>query len=147
MVPAQLRWSAIALLGIAFQSAAADSVRITYRSGYPLPGLSSEASEVVVDRPTTWPESRAEVDLYFLSVVDLANQIAQQPDCGAMPLHTPTVTIQVQVGALALSRVCPYSLTGVPSRIGATADELAHNAAFERLLALTIQRTRALFRK
>jgi hypothetical protein len=144
MTHTPLRSLAIALSAMAIQCLAADSVRVTYHPGYPLPGLSTERVEVVVTRSFTWPGSDAEIDKYFNSVTKIVAQLEQRSNCGVMPIHSPTVTVRIDQGDHTFSRVCAVLGTGAPMRLNASPEEVAHDQAFERLLKLTVERSNAL---
>ena len=141
----QLHFLAIALLFTGLQCYAADSVRITYDPGYPPPGVSTERAVVLVNRTFTWPGSDAEIDKYFNAVAEIV-AILEKTNCPPA-MHSPTVSVQIDLGDRSLSRECGLSATGVSTSIGASAGELANKQALERLLKLTIERSNALLRQ
>jgi hypothetical protein len=67
----RLQLLAIPLSAFALHCSAADSVRLTYNPGYPLPGISTERAEILVTRTFTWPGSNAEIDKYFNAVSEI----------------------------------------------------------------------------
>jgi len=137
---------AVALLAIALQCSAADSVRLTYNPGYPLPGLSTERTEVVVTRTFTWPGSSAEIDKYFNAVSEIVT-VLEQSNCGVLAIHAPTVTVRIDLGDRSLSLECALSASGVPTDIDAPPGQLVQKQAFDRLLKLTIERSNAMLRQ
>jgi hypothetical protein len=64
-----------------------------------------------------------------------------------MAIHSPTVTVRIDLGDRSLSRECALSASGVPTDIDAPPEQLVHKKAFERLLKLTVERSNAMLRQ
>jgi hypothetical protein len=126
---------------------AEDLVRLTYRPGYPPPGTSTAHTEVTVTRTFQWPGAKGETDSYFEAITELLARLEAQADCGPMPIHAATVTVDVSIGSRTLRRKCAVEGSRVPVFQGATQQQSAHNQAFEQLLKLTIARSNAMFAK
>ena len=143
--PAGLRLAFLALIVVALLCVADDSVRLTYKPGYPLPGTSTAHAETTVRRTSEWKGAQGDIDSYFATVSDLVARLGKQPDCGPMPIHAATVTVDVSVGSMTFWRECAMEHLRIPIAQAATPRQLEHNLAFERLVTLTIERSNATF--
>jgi hypothetical protein len=142
-----LRLTVLALSFTSMTCLADDSVRLTYRPGYPPPGVSTTHADVVVSRTFEWKGAKGEIDLYFGAVAELIDLLEKQKDCGPMPIHAPTVTVNVNMGSRHFRRECAVEKSRIPVFENATPQQLAQNQAFEQLLRLTIERSNAMFAK
>src|SRR5262245_28679443 len=98
-----MRYLSLFVLVFGFTAARADdSIRITYSSGYPMPGYSTEDSEIAVSRKSVGPTrpSQSDIDRYFDSVRRVLESANSGPAWEPPPaLHADVVKVEIVLGA------------------------------------------------
>jgi hypothetical protein len=116
-----------------------DVVRITFHSGYPMPGTSVENVLVEVRRHTSKPERPSEVDRYFEGVrkaLDDARAVERWTP--PIPLHTPMVKVDITLGPRRYILEAPWSERGPEMAINPAEVDRRHFAALETILASSV---------
>ena len=117
-----------------------DAIRITFHSGYPMPGTSVENVVVEVRRHTSKPESPGDVDRYFEGVRKVLDDArALERWTPPIPLHTPMVKVEVTLGPRRYILEAPWSERGPEIAINAAEVDRRHFAALETILASSVR--------
>jgi hypothetical protein len=133
------------LLTLVLSTAQADdSVRITYVSGYSLPGASDEHSEILVSRksygPTKAPR-RSDIDTYFDAVRNVLDSARALPVWEAVPpLHADEVRVEILLGTRKHTFSAGYGAKGPVIHLDASESDQRHLEALRAILRLTTQR-------
>jgi hypothetical protein len=137
------RRAAILILGCeAFACTAADSVRVKFRPGYPLSGVSVETSEVVVTRESRGNFRDVAVDLYFAEVKSALAEAGGKASCTEFAVDFPVVTIQIELEGQFTTLECnPLPLDSTISS-EETYPESIRQRTFQRIVKLTLERAK-----
>ena len=120
-----------------------DSIRITFASGYPMPGSSTETSNVYITRESgdyAEPSRKSEIDSYFellRKTLDEAKTPAVWEPAPAM--HADTVRVEIVLGSRKHVLAASYGAQGPEIYLDASAFDRRQLAAIKDILRLTTE--------
>jgi hypothetical protein len=131
-VRTRLRICLGAVIASAFACNAADSVRVTFRPGYPLHGVSEASAQVEVSRTSKGSYGEAEIDRYFTAIKSALAEIGPEKFCTFFAVDVSTVMIQIDLSGSARSLECTRGT-------GTNASSSPEERAFNRIVQLTLE--------
>jgi hypothetical protein len=132
------------LLSFGGEAVAADSIRISYDSGYPIPSLSSQALQILITRVPTGdvrPDNPTEIDSYFANIQRILD-VAHTPVHWSPPqaLHVPRVTVEIENGGRKYTLNTSYGVDGPELPLASSESDRRQLVALKEIIRLTTAR-------
>jgi hypothetical protein len=123
-----------------------DSLRVTYLTGYPAPGASSESSEIFISRGSDEPSSSSneEIDRFFRVIRDTLDSTKAANIWEPMTaIHADTVKIEIALGERKYRFQVGYGARGPEISLDPSESDRRHLAMVRQILRLTTERMRS----
>jgi hypothetical protein len=124
-----------------------DFLRVTYSTGYPAPGVSSESSQIFISRESDvvlLSNSTVEIDRFFRVIRDTLNS-TNAPDVWepVTAIHADTVKIEISLEAKNYRFQVGYGAHGPQISLDPSESDRLHLDMVRQILRLTTERMRS----